>query len=274
MLKILLPLFAAASALGAPKVDFARDVQPILHARCAGCHSGEKPQAELSVFTRAGLLKGGRSGAAIVPGSSERSLLVLRITGQQTPLMPLSGSALTAPEIEALKAWIDQGAEWRRDTTELRPLASLALHPPALRADSPGNPIDSLLDAYFRAHHIVRPPPVPDDVFVRRVYLDLWGLLPSPEQRAEFLEDRSAGKRERLIGQLLANRKNYAGHWISYWNDLLRNEEGARYGGSFRKSITPWLLEALEEQFALRSDGHGLAQPGRECSAGRISGRA
>jgi hypothetical protein len=269
----LILIFTIAGVRGASKADFARDVQPILHARCAACHGGERPQAGLSVLTLAGLLRGGQSGAAIVQGSSEQSLLIRRVAGLKSPVMPLNGAPLTAAEIEVLKAWIDQGAEWRAQPGEGTPPVSLALDPPKIPAGSPANPIDILLEAYFRNHGITPPPLVSDEVFLRRVYLDLWGLLPTPNERAQFLENRGAGKRERLIDQLLANRKNYAEHWISYWNDLLRNEEGIRYPGSVRKSITPWLLASLQSNLAYDRMVTAMLNPvGKESPDGFLLG--
>ena len=241
----LFPVLLGFNAFGAPEVDFARDVQGILHARCAQCHGASAPQAGLSVITRAGLLKGGQSGPAIVPGSSGQSLLIRRVTGQTSPAMPMAGEPLSAGQIESLKAWIDQGAVWQPETAT-KPMPSLTLDPPPMPANSSGNPVDDLLESYFRKHNFAPPPLVSDEIFVRRAYLDLWGLLPTPEERQAFLRDQSTGKRARLVDQLLASRKNYAEHWISYWNDLLRNEEGVQYPGTVRKSITPWLREALE----------------------------
>ncbi len=78
----------------------------------------------------------------------------------------------------------------------------------------------------------------------RRAYLDLWGLLPLPSQLEEFVNRKDPDKRARLIESLLANDRNYTEHWISFWNDLLRNDEGVNYAGT-RKSITPWLYDAL-----------------------------
>ncbi|HUQ94131.1 MAG TPA: DUF1549 domain-containing protein [Bryobacteraceae bacterium] len=87
---------------------------------------------------------------------------------------------------------------------------------------------------------------VADAVYARRVYLDVWGLLPSPEQLKAFEQDGDPKKRARLVDRLLKHKENYAGHWISFWNDLLRNDDGVIYHGE-RKSITPWLGKALEE---------------------------
>jgi hypothetical protein len=108
------------------------------------------------------------------------------------------------------------------------------------------NPVDRALEGYWTAHGVAVPAPVNDAVFARRVFLDLWGLLPTPEQLHDFERDQRAGKREHLIEQLLANRRNYSENWISFWNDLLRNDEGVLYEGA-RESITTWLLQALEK---------------------------
>jgi hypothetical protein len=192
-------LLIGALGLQAQKVDFGREVEPLLLARCGSCHTGEKPQAGLSIHTHAGLLKGGQSGPAIVSGDSRQSLLIQRVTGFKAPVMPFGAEPLSDREIDLLRAWIDQGAA---DTS-----------------------------------------PVSDALFARRVYFDLWGLPPTPEELSAFLANPD---RERLIDQLLANNRNYAEHWISFWNDLLRNDEGVIYHGS-RQSISPWLRKALED---------------------------
>ncbi len=107
------------------------------------------------------------------------------------------------------------------------------------------NPIDRIVESYWTAHGVKEPAAVSDSLFARRVYLDLWGLLPTPEQFRDFERDHGPDKRARLIEQLLGNRRNYSEHWISFWNDLLRNDEGVVYEGA-RESITTWLLRALE----------------------------
>ena len=212
--------------------DFATDVHPILTSRCAACHSGPSPQGGLALGTREQMVKGGESGPAVVPGKSSTSLLIQRVTGEVKPLMPMGAAPLTAAEIATVRAWIDKGAP-----------ASVAV-----QAGTKWSPTLALkvvtapdLDS------LVTPTPVgsvPDEVFLRRVYLDVWGLLPTPEQRASFLADQSASKRSSLVRALLANRQNFAEHWISFWNDLLHNDEGVTYIGD-RKSITKWLLGAL-----------------------------
>jgi hypothetical protein len=94
---------------------------------------------------------------------------------------------------------------------------------------------------------VAEPELVGDAAFARRAYLDIWGLLPPPEELQPFLADRSPNKRSALVDRLLAGNDNYAEHWMSFWNDLLRNDEGVNYYSetASRKSITSWLLPAL-----------------------------
>ena len=106
--------------------------------------------------------------------------------------------------------------------------------------------MDRFINDYLRRQGLpVAQPGVGDAVFARRVYFDLWGLPPSPAQLQRFVEDRDPRKREYLIDALLRERRLYAGNWISWWNDLLRNDTGVNYQGD-RKSITPWLFSALQ----------------------------
>ena len=234
----------ATTLSAAPKVDFARDVQPILHARCAGCHSGDKPQAGLSVLTRDGLLKGGVHGPAVKAGSSGESLLIRRLTGQ-APRMPLGGSPLTETEIVLLRNWVDAGAVWEGATqpgavdTRIRPKS------PSVPGNGETNPIDAFVQSYWHKLRITKAPPGSDALFFRRATFDVIGLPPDPEELDRFLTDSDPGKRDRWIDSLLSRRQPYAEHWMSFWNDLLRNEDGVALPGEKRTWITAWLLEAL-----------------------------
>jgi hypothetical protein len=247
-------ILRAAALLALPglahAVDFATEVHPILAARCAPCHSGAKPAAGLSLTSRASALTGGASGPAMVPGDSGDSLLIWKVSGQSGAIMPASGEPLTASQIATLRAWIDAGAVW----PEAAPIpagwtAPIAPRQPDLPPGSEPHPVDRFIAAYFAKHAIAFPAVAPDARFARRVYFDLWGLPPTPAQLEAFLNDRdrdpSQGKRARLIDALLADAQPYAENWISWWNDVLRNDLGSNYAGE-RKSITDWLLGALE----------------------------
>src|SRR5258706_7773474 len=125
---------AEQTAAPAPSVDYQRDVHPILAAKCLPCHSEEKRSGGLALASYADALDGGRSGAAIVPGSSAASLLAQRITGEVEPAMPLRLPPLNATEIAVIRSWIDQGARATLRSPAARPRweAPLALERPAM----------------------------------------------------------------------------------------------------------------------------------------------
>src|SRR5919106_5567489 len=94
-------------------VDFERDIRPLLHARCVGCHGVNKQQSGLRLDHKAGAMKGGVSGAVIVPGGGANSELIRRVSSaDESEMMPPTGGRLTPREIALLKAWIDAGAPW------------------------------------------------------------------------------------------------------------------------------------------------------------------
>ena len=230
------------------QVDYARDVQPLLHSRCRNCHNQNLSQKGLSLETRAGMLVGGESGPAMVPESSAESLIIQHAIGLRKPRMPLDGAPLSEKEIGLLREWIDQGAPGASSQAASESPASIEPRRPDLPDDPSGqlaNPIDHWVQSYLKQQGIPFPEPVADSVFVRRAYLDLWGLLPSPQESGTFVEATDSNKRDLLIDLLLGEDTKYAEHWMSYWNDLLRNDEGVRYHGG-RESISDWLLGALE----------------------------
>jgi hypothetical protein len=182
-------------------VDFAASIHPIFAAKCNPCHSGDSPRAGLSFASREALLKGGRSGPALVPGKASASLLIARVTGKTLPAMPMGGARLSDAEIKLLSDWIDQNAPW----TDVTPKPSAVWDPPLAprRPEVPQsafpNPIDRFVDAYFRSKGLAFPSPVSDNLFVRRVYMDAWGIVPSAAQVTAFLEDRDPRKREKTV---------------------------------------------------------------------------
>jgi hypothetical protein len=256
---------AAALLLAAPllhAVDFATQVHPILVTRCLPCHSGEKPPAGLSFADRASVLKGGVHGPAITPGDDKASLVMLRITHQKGALMPPVGEPLTSEQIATLAAWIDEGAVWPESTpaAATRWVSPIAPRLPGIPDGPEPNPIDRFINDYLRRHNLPPAQPVSDAVFARRVYFDLWGWPPTPDQLRQFVEDSNPNKRQHLVDTLLADRPVYAGNWISWWNDLLRNDTGVNYQGD-RKSITSWLLRALESNLSYKTMVSQLVNP-------------
>lgn len=235
----------------AQTVDYERQVRPIVAARCSGCHNETKRSGGLALASLADALAGGRSGAAIRPGKGSESLLVERLTAEGPARMPFGGKQMPEAEIALVKKWIDEGARATLSSAAAKAKweASLSLSKPA-----GASTLDGFLEAYWAKNGVREGLVVGDGAFARRAYLDIWGLLPPPAELAAFVADGDAGKREKLVGRLLGDNRKYAEHWISFWNDLLRNDEGANYhsetGG--RKSITPWLLQSLETNLSYR----------------------
>lgn len=216
-------------------------VQKIFEARCVNCHGRGKAKGGFALDTRDTFLKGGDSGPAVVLGKSSGSLLIELVSGlNPDSIMPEKGTKLTAAEVGLLRAWIDQGAKWdnavsfaKKEPLNLKPRV-VALPPGKAK-----NPIDRLLK-------LNPAKPVDDRVFARRVYLDTIGLLPTAEELAQFLKRNEKNKRGLLVKELLARNDDYATHWLTFWNDALRNDyRGTGYIDGGRKQITQWLYSAL-----------------------------
>jgi mono/diheme cytochrome c family protein len=235
-------------------VDFARDVVPILQNSCISCHANGLDKGGFRLDTRELMLKGGDSGTpAIVPGhAADSNLIDLVSETDPTVVMPKKGSHLKPEQIEVLRNWIDQGAVWPAGVDPGRfKEAALAPRRPMLPKAPPKsgltNPIDLMLQPYFASHGITPGKPVDDRIFARRLYLDTIGLLPTPAESAAFEADKSPDKRQQLVAALLSDDRRYAEHWLSFWNDLLRNDyKGTGYIDGGRKQITSWLFNALK----------------------------
>ncbi|HUR46126.1 MAG TPA: DUF1549 domain-containing protein [Candidatus Saccharimonadales bacterium] len=257
------------------KVEFARDIQPILQNGCVKCHGRGKAKGGFQIDTRETFLKGGDSGAVAIAGKSEDSLLIEMVSGLDPEnVMPQKGSRLSATQVGLLRAWIDKGMPWDKEITfaklppvNLKP-RKVAL-PPGAGAE---NPIDRILQSYYAANRVKAARPIDDRMFARRVYLDTWGLLPAPEELEKFAADKRPDKRARLVEHLLADNKHYAENWLSFWNDLLRNDyKGTGYIDGGRKQITKWLYNALASNMPYNQFVSQLVNPNDE-SEGFVKG--
>lgn len=226
------------------------EVRAIFAHNCYQCHSVNKAKGELVLETKKGVFKGGESGLAVVPGKLAESELFRRISlsPNDDEVMPKKGKVLQDNEIELIKLWIQNGAHWSDQALKVFPEAELALNKPELPESDEKLPVDKLIDAYFNEKDVDWSEVVDDRIFIRRAYLDIIGLLPESEAIAAFKNDTNPNKREKLIDNLLADTHNYTQHWLSFWNDLLRNDySGTGFITGGRKQITDWLYKALEE---------------------------
>jgi len=243
-----LVLLASSLELAADeKIDFAHDIVPILKSRCANCHTNGKYEGTYSLDTRVTAQR----GKGVVPGRSADSKLIQRVTStDKDQRMPAKADALPAKEIKLLKAWIDQGFAWDEGFTFKASSYVAPLKPrrPELPAAHAGreHPIDRIIDTYFDQHKIKAPASLDDTAFVRRIYLDLIGVLPAASEVDSFLAEAAMDKRAKLIRQLLDDKRSYTDHWLSFWNDLLRNDyAGTGFIDGGRKQISAWLYASL-----------------------------
>ena len=246
-----LPVFAAMISAAPAAVDFSHEIVPILKKHCTECHTGDKKKGGLSFNTRADLMKGSENGKVVIEGKGDESLMVkLMHSTDPDEQMPPKGDRVSAADIAKLKAWIDEGASWTEGFAFKKPAYEPPLKPrrPTLPAAAAGrtNPVDRILDADLAKNKVPSPRALSDGAFYRRLHLDLVGLLPTPDSLATFLADKSPDKRNKAINELLGNSTAYAEHWLTFWNDLLRNDyAGTGYIDGGRKQISSWLYKAL-----------------------------
>lgn len=236
--------FLAPGALpAADKVDFLRDVRPILSGYCFKCHGpdDEARKAKLRLDIRDAALKPAKSGErAIVPGKPDQSELVARIfTDNEDDVMPPTATKhpLSPAQKEILKRWIAGGAEYSPHWAFLPPAKK---SPPRVSDKTwPRNPIDQFVLARLEKEKL-RPSPRADKyTLARRVYLDLIGLPPTPEQADAFVNDNSPDAYEKLVDKLLAS-PHYGERWARRWLDLARYADTNGFEKDRPRNIWPW----------------------------------
>lgn len=237
---------------GAPAgPDFAREVRPILSRHCFKCHGPDDRQrkAGLRLDTREGALAKRGSRQVIVPGKPEASELVRRVRapagspGVMPP--PATKDSLSAREVDTLRRWIGSGAAFQPHWAFLPPRAGPL---PAVRdAKWVRNPIDRFVMARLEAAGLAPSAEADLHTLVRRTYLDLIGLPPTPEEIQAVLADTAPGAYERLVDRLLAS-PHYGERWARRWLDLARYSDTNGYEKDRPRSIWPyrdWVIDAL-----------------------------
>jgi Protein of unknown function (DUF1549)/Protein of unknown function (DUF1553)/Planctomycete cytochrome C len=232
------------------KVAFVRDIAPIL-ARCADCHGAKKQESGLRLDSLADILRGGEHGAAVVPGKSADSLMVLAVAGLHAEVarMPKKGEPLTATDIGMLRAWIDQGALWpespkreaagKADHWAFQPVKRPAV-PRVKGMDSKASsPVDRFVAASLAKEGLKFAPEADRATLLRRAALDLTGLPPSPEEVDAFVADRSADAYARAVDRLLAS-PHHGEKWARWWLDAARYADSNGFEKDRTRSIWPW----------------------------------
>lgn len=228
-------------------VDYAKDIKPLLQERCFACHGALKQKGELRLDTAAAMRKGGDGGDIL---AGDVPLLIERVTTtDKHERMPPEGegSLLSADQVALFKKWIAAGAPAPADEKpEPDPREHWAYQPPK----SSGKSLDALLAERLKTKQLTAQPAAPPEIWLRRVYLDLIGLPPSPEEIAAFAKDSSAAARLRVVDHLLSTPQ-YGERWARHFMDLWRYSDWYGLGDQLRYSHKhlwhwrDWIVESL-----------------------------
>ncbi|MEQ8787190.1 MAG: PSD1 and planctomycete cytochrome C domain-containing protein [Pirellulaceae bacterium] len=236
---------------------FEKSVRPLLVKHCYECHSTDEVNGGLTLDSRAGVLKGGDSGPAIVAGDPDNSLLIEAVRYKNSDLQMPPQNALSATEIAALEKWVTMGAPDPRVATaaaakprmgmsieegrrfwSLQPVADPPI-PPVNNSDWARTPIDAFVLAKLEAAGLQPAPPADKRTLLRRVTYDLTGLPPTPEEVQAFLDDDSPEAWGAVVERLL-NSPHYGVRWGRHWLDVARYadsnglDENLAYGNAWR----------------------------------------
>jgi hypothetical protein len=259
-----LPLAALAEpgAQKTIKVDFRRDVLPVLSKNCFHCHGPDDKarEAKLRLDVREDAIKDRDGIKAIVPGDPKLSEAIVRVTSKDEDEVmppPKQDKPLSAAEVEILRQWIAQGANYEQHWSFVKP--KLSAVPPLPAGAKARGPIDPFVAAKLVELGLTQAPEADRFTLLRRVALDLTGLPPTPEDFAAFDKDTAPGAFERAVDRLMAS-PHFGEKWARMWLDLARYADSTGYGSDkFRMNVWPyrdWVISAFNrnvpyDQFTL-----------------------
>ncbi|HET6323509.1 MAG TPA: PSD1 and planctomycete cytochrome C domain-containing protein [Planctomycetaceae bacterium] len=206
------------------KVDFDREVQPVLAKRCFRCHGPDKAEAGLRLDLRDRAFAKLASGShALLAGNITESELLKRVSSSEpSERMPPEGKPLTTAEIDLIRRWIGEGAAWEVHWAFRPPVARV---PPAVRnASWARNPVDAFILNRLEQNGLAPAPPAEKIALLRRAYYDLIGLPPTPAEADAFVADSSPTAYETVVDRLLDSPR-YGEHWARHWLDIVRFAE-------------------------------------------------
>ncbi len=240
-------------------VDFKKDIEPIFSTHCVRCHGPDKQSSGLRLDDRESALKGGENYVpAIRPKNSSESPLIRLVAGLVPEMkMPQKGEALTLEQIGLLRAWIDQGAQWPEEAKVAK-----ALHwslNPVVRPEVPRvanshrkevQPIDAFILAQLQKKRLNLGTPASRGAFVRRIYLVMHGLPPTPEQVRLFVTDKSSDAVAKLVDRVLDSPR-YGERWARHWLDVVRFAESNGFETNHERSnayhYRDYVIQSLNE---------------------------
>ena len=235
---VAIALFVSLSPVRASlEIEFARDVKPIFDRACLSCHGPDKQEAGLRLDRSDLAMLGGDSGKAILPGKSEQSRLIHYVAATDSDkVMPPEGPRLSTAEIETLRKWIDRGAVWpKADSTSpsknehwsYQPLIAYA-PPQVIERSWTINPIDQFILAKLESRGLSPSPEADRYTLIRRLSLDLIGLLPTIAEVDAFCSDTNSDAYEKVVDRLL-HSPHFGERWGRHWLDMARYADSDGY---------------------------------------------
>ena len=249
---LLAPLCFAAIAAAEERVEFNRDIRPILTKHCTTCHGGVKEAGEISFIYREKALAPGKSGEIpIVPGKPAESEMLHRLRSsdpEEVMPKPKHGPPLPADDIALIERWIAQGAEWQNHWAFVPPKETAV----ATLIDEkwPTAPMDRFILQRLDREKLKPSPEAPPAEWLRRVSFDLTGIPPSPEELAVYQDQLAkdpAAARAVVVDRLLAS-PHFGERWASVWLDLARYSDTYGFEKDPGRDIWPfrdWVIRAF-----------------------------
>lgn len=240
-------------------IDFRRDIEPIFKAACIACHGPDKQRGGLRLDHAEAAYQGGNTGRVLIPNKAVESRLLHLVAGLDPDLvMPPKGKKpLTTVEIGKLRAWIEQGAAWPKQTITQKSAASkhwafLPVTKPTLPQVQGHawikNPIDAFVLHRLEKEKISPAPEADRTTLIRRLSFDLRGLPPAPEEVDVFLKDNSADAYDALVDRLMQSPA-YGERWGRHWLDLARYADSDGYEQDrprpFAWRYRDWVIRAM-----------------------------
>ncbi|MFT3947485.1 MAG: DUF1553 domain-containing protein [Agriterribacter sp.] len=251
-------LIGATSLIGHKRVDFSSEVKPLLNKKCITCHGGVKKEGGFSVLFREEALGKTESGEpAIIPGHPEKSELIKRLTSKDPEeRMPYKHDPLSEKEIEMMKQWIKEGAQWGEHwayvpvkPVEVPGISSGFRGFFSSKNDWVKNDIDNFIFDKLKEENLWPSPIADKATLLRRVSLDITGVPASKELSEKFLKDNDSNAYEKLVDTLLASPQ-YGERWTAMWLDISRYADSKGYEKDGYRSIwryRDWLINAFNE---------------------------
>ena len=232
-------------------ISFQQQILPILSERCFACHGPDETsrEADLRLDQRDDAVRSRDGSFVIRPGDPQASTLIDRITAadddERMPPPDSGDEPLTPEQIRLLRRWIEQGAPWSGHWAWKPPQRPPV--PTASSANAVATPVDAFVLARLEKEGLQPAPPADRETLIRRAYLDLLGLPPSPEQVDEFLNDRRPDAWVRLIDRLL-DSPHYGERWARFWLDAARYADSDGFEKDKPRSVwfyRDWVIRAF-----------------------------